>query len=89
MRVGIGYDAHRFADGRRLVLGGGAIPAPRGRAGHSEAHVLTHAHGAGDQGAETKHMILRTTAAVGLAADLGFRPESVSVDYRGPLFDDA
>ena len=43
MRVGIGYDAHRFADGRRLVLGGVEIPAPRGLEGHSDADVVTHA----------------------------------------------
>ncbi len=44
MRVaGIGFDAHRFAVGRRLVLGGVAIPHPRGLAGHSDADVVVHA----------------------------------------------
>jgi 2-C-methyl-D-erythritol 2,4-cyclodiphosphate synthase len=43
MSVGIGYDCHRFAEGRRLVLGGVEIPHPRGLAGHSDADVLTHA----------------------------------------------
>jgi 2-C-methyl-D-erythritol 2,4-cyclodiphosphate synthase len=42
-RVGIGYDVHPFADGRRLVLGGVEIPHDRGLAGHSDADVLTHA----------------------------------------------
>jgi 2-C-methyl-D-erythritol 2,4-cyclodiphosphate synthase len=42
-RVGIGYDAHRFAEGRRLVLGGVEIAAERGLEGHSDADVLTHA----------------------------------------------
>jgi 2-C-methyl-D-erythritol 2,4-cyclodiphosphate synthase len=42
-RVGIGYDAHRFAAGRRLVLGGVEIPHDRGLEGHSDADVLTHA----------------------------------------------
>jgi 2-C-methyl-D-erythritol 2,4-cyclodiphosphate synthase len=42
-RVGIGYDAHRFAAGRRLVLGGMEIPHDRGLEGHSDADVLTHA----------------------------------------------
>ena len=43
-RVGIGYDAHRFAEGRRLVIGGVEIPeADRGLAGHSDADVLAHA----------------------------------------------
>src|SRR3954452_15835911 len=41
--VGIGYDSHRFAEGRRLVLGGVEIEHPRGLSGHSDADVLTHA----------------------------------------------
>ncbi len=43
MRVGIGYDAHRLAEGRRLVLGGVEIPFPQGLSGWSDADVLTHA----------------------------------------------
>jgi 2-C-methyl-D-erythritol 2,4-cyclodiphosphate synthase len=43
MPVGIGYDSHRFGEGRRLVLGGVEIDHPRGLAGHSDADVLTHA----------------------------------------------
>jgi 2-C-methyl-D-erythritol 2,4-cyclodiphosphate synthase len=43
MSVGIGYDSHRFAEGRRLVLGGVEIEHPRGLAGHSDADVLVHA----------------------------------------------
>lgn len=42
-RTGIGYDAHRFEDGRKLILGGVAIPHERGLAGHSDADVLLHA----------------------------------------------
>jgi 2-C-methyl-D-erythritol 2,4-cyclodiphosphate synthase len=41
--VGIGYDSHRFAEGRRLVLGGVEIDHPQGLEGHSDADVLTHA----------------------------------------------
>jgi 2-C-methyl-D-erythritol 2,4-cyclodiphosphate synthase len=41
--VGIGYDSHRFAAGRPLILGGVAIDHERGLAGHSDADVLTHA----------------------------------------------
>jgi len=41
--VGIGYDCHRFAVGRRLVLGGVEIRHERGLEGHSDADVLTHA----------------------------------------------
>jgi 2-C-methyl-D-erythritol 2,4-cyclodiphosphate synthase len=43
LRVGVGYDSHRFAEGRRLVLGGVEIEHDRGLAGHSDADVLTHA----------------------------------------------
>ena len=40
---GIGYDCHRLAAGRRLVLGGVEVPHDRGLEGHSDADVLTHA----------------------------------------------
>ena len=43
MRVGFGFDAHAFAAGRPLVLGGERIPHDRGLAGHSDADVLVHA----------------------------------------------
>lgn len=42
-RTGLGYDCHRFEDGRRLVLGGVQVEHTRGLAGHSDADVLTHA----------------------------------------------
>jgi len=42
-RTGIGYDIHRFAEGRRLVLGGVTIPHERGLDGHSDADCLCHA----------------------------------------------
>jgi 2-C-methyl-D-erythritol 2,4-cyclodiphosphate synthase len=42
-RIGHGYDAHRFAPGRMLVLGGIRIEHDKGLAGHSDADVLTHA----------------------------------------------
>jgi 2-C-methyl-D-erythritol 2,4-cyclodiphosphate synthase len=42
-RTGIGIDSHRFAPGRRLVLGGVEIPYELGLAGHSDADVLAHA----------------------------------------------
>ncbi|MBE3550158.1 MAG: 2-C-methyl-D-erythritol 2,4-cyclodiphosphate synthase [Brockia lithotrophica] len=42
-RVGIGYDVHRFAVTRPLVLGGISIPYDRGLEGHSDADVLLHA----------------------------------------------
>lgn len=44
MRIGIGYDSHRFNTSRRpLKLGGVVIPAARGLSGHSDADVLLHA----------------------------------------------
>jgi 2-C-methyl-D-erythritol 2,4-cyclodiphosphate synthase len=43
VRVGIGYDLHALVAGRPLVLGGVAVPHPRGLRGHSDADVLTHA----------------------------------------------
>ncbi len=41
--VGIGYDSHCLAQGRRLILGGVEIPGELGLEGHSDADVLTHA----------------------------------------------
>ncbi|HEY7239517.1 MAG TPA: 2-C-methyl-D-erythritol 2,4-cyclodiphosphate synthase [Burkholderiales bacterium] len=43
MRIGQGFDVHAFAPGRRLVIGGVAIPNDRGLEGHSDADVLLHA----------------------------------------------
>jgi 2-C-methyl-D-erythritol 2,4-cyclodiphosphate synthase len=43
MRVGIGYDVHRFTAGKPLVLGGVEIPYDMGLKGHSDADVLIHA----------------------------------------------
>ncbi|HDO27762.1 MAG TPA: 2-C-methyl-D-erythritol 2,4-cyclodiphosphate synthase [Bacteroidetes bacterium] len=42
-KVGFGYDVHRFAENRPLILGGVAIPHPKGLLGHSDADVLLHA----------------------------------------------
>ena len=43
MRVGIGHDTHRLAEGRPLILGGVRSEHPRGLAGHSDADVVLHA----------------------------------------------
>ena len=43
IRIGHGYDVHRFGEGRRLVLGGVDIPFEKGLIGHSDADVLVHA----------------------------------------------
>jgi len=42
MKVGIGYDIHRLAKSRKLILGGVEIPFEKGLSGHSDADVLTH-----------------------------------------------
>lgn len=42
MRIGEGYDVHRFAEGRKLILGGVEIPYSMGLDGHSDADVLAH-----------------------------------------------
>ena len=43
IRTGIGYDVHRLAEGRKLILGGVEIAQSRGLEGHSDADVLSHA----------------------------------------------
>ncbi|MCS3914935.1 2-C-methyl-D-erythritol 2,4-cyclodiphosphate synthase [Caldanaerobacter subterraneus subsp. tengcongensis MB4] len=43
MRVGIGYDVHRFEEGKKLMLGGIEIPFEKGLKGHSDGDVLIHA----------------------------------------------
>jgi len=43
MRLGLGFDAHAPAEGRKLVLGGVEVPHGRGLAGHSDADALVHA----------------------------------------------
>jgi len=43
IRCGIGYDAHRLREGRKLILGGVEIPHDRGLDGHSDADVISHA----------------------------------------------
>ncbi len=43
LRIGQGFDAHKFAEGRKLVLGGEVIDYSLGLEGHSDADVLTHA----------------------------------------------
>lgn len=42
-RTGIGYDSHRFVEGRPLILGGQTIPHTHGLAGHSDADAVAHA----------------------------------------------
>ncbi|MBZ5662551.1 MAG: 2-C-methyl-D-erythritol 2,4-cyclodiphosphate synthase [Acidobacteriia bacterium] len=42
-RAGIGYDLHRLAEGRKLILGGVELPFPKGPVGHSDGDALAHA----------------------------------------------
>ena len=43
IRVGIGYDLHRLAEGRKLIIGGIELPFPKGPVGHSDGDALAHA----------------------------------------------
>lgn len=43
MRIGMGYDVHKLAEGRELIIGGVSIPYEKGLLGHSDADVLLHA----------------------------------------------
>lgn len=43
MRIGHGYDVHKLAEGRKLIMGGVDIPYEKGLLGHSDADVLLHA----------------------------------------------
>ena len=43
MRIGMGYDVHRYAQDRKMILGGVEIPYELGLLGHSDADVLVHA----------------------------------------------
>ena len=43
MRIGMGYDVHRLAENRKMIIGGVEIPYEKGLLGHSDADVLLHA----------------------------------------------
>lgn len=70
LRIGLGIDAHAFAEGVPLVLGGVGIEHPRGLAGHSDGDVIAHA---------------LTDAVLGAAglADIGALFPSEDETYRG------
>jgi 2-C-methyl-D-erythritol 2,4-cyclodiphosphate synthase len=70
VRSGLGIDSHRFAEGRKLILGGIEIPHDRGLDGHSDADVLAHAI---------------TDAILGAAAlgDIGRHFPDTDPQYRG------
>lgn len=86
----VGYATLRRAGiGDRVELRTLCVLPEWRRRGIARALVLTQAVGARKQGYTTMQMLLRTPAAAALAAGLGFVPESVVIDYRGPLLDDA
>lgn len=70
MRIGQGFDAHRFAPGRRLILGGVEIDHPEGLLGHSDADVLVHA------------LVDALLGAAGLG-DIGMRFPDTDPSYEG------
>ena len=70
LKIGCGYDVHRFSESRRLILGGVTIDYPLGLLGHSDADVLCHAVGDAVLG------------ALG-AGDLGEHFPPSNEEYRG------
>ncbi len=70
MRIGQGFDTHRFESGRKLVLGGVQIDHPRGLLGHSDADVLIHA------------IVDALLGAAGLG-DIGMRFPDTDPAYKG------
>ena len=70
MRIGHGYDVHRFAENRDLILGGVKIQYPMGLLGHSDADVLTHA------------VMDALLGAAGLR-DIGFHFPDTDPKYKG------
>ncbi len=88
MRIGFGFDSHRLAAGRRLVLGGRVVPHDQGLLGHSDADVLVHAicdallgaAGAGDIG---RHFPDTDPAYKDIASVLLLRRVAAIVAARG------
>jgi GNAT superfamily N-acetyltransferase len=86
----VGYSTLRRVGNDELVQVRALSVLPEWRRrGIARALVLTQAVGAREQGYATMQMLLRTPAAAALAGELGFVPDSVVIDYRGPLLDDA
>ena len=69
VRIGTGFDAHRLAEGRKLILGGKEIPFSKGLDGHSDADVLTHAVMA-TEGISSMILLEKTAAALNGAKNL-------------------
>ena len=69
IRIGYGYDVHRYAEGRRLVLGGVTVPFEKGLLGHSDADVLIHA-------------VIDALLGAAAAGDIGALFPDTSDDYK-------
>jgi 2-C-methyl-D-erythritol 2,4-cyclodiphosphate synthase len=90
VKIGQGFDAHKFAEGRKLVLAGVVIDYPRGLEGHSDADVPAHAvidalvgaAGLGDIGARFPDTdpAFRNASSIGLLANTA--KELISLGYR-------
>ena len=70
MRIGHGYDVHRFAADRKLILGGVAIPYEYGLLGHSDADVLLHA-------------VMDALLGAAALRDIGYHFPDTDMRYKG------
>ena len=70
MRIGHGYDVHRFAENRTLILGGVDIPYELGLLGHSDADVLLHA-------------VMDALLGAAALRDIGFHFPDTDMRYKG------
>ena len=70
MRIGHGYDVHRFKAGRKLILGGVEIPFELGLDGHSDADVLIHA-------------VMDALLGAAALRDIGFHFPDTDMAYKG------
>jgi 2-C-methyl-D-erythritol 2,4-cyclodiphosphate synthase len=70
MKIGHGYDVHRFAENRALILGGVDIPYERGLLGHSDADVLLHA-------------VMDALLGAAALRDIGFHFPDTDMRYKG------
>ena len=70
MRIGTGYDVHKFAEGRPLIIGGVTISFEKGLAGYSDADVLTHA-------------IMDALLGAACLGDIGMHFPDTDVSFKG------
>ena len=70
MRIGHGYDVHRFKEGRALILGGVEIAHPMGLDGHSDADVLLHA-------------VMDALLGAAALRDIGYHYPDTDMRYKG------